>query len=103
MFLGGGVTYWLLRKDPRVPSILAWMARDVGAVQIQTRGTLAGNLATGSPAADGVPVLMALDGVDRGWCEVLKEGKSCFMALDGAERDACEEGMYPIKHVFWAN
>jgi CO/xanthine dehydrogenase FAD-binding subunit len=36
------------------------MARDVGAVQIQARGTLGGNLATGSPAADGVPVLAAL-------------------------------------------
>jgi CO/xanthine dehydrogenase FAD-binding subunit len=39
------------------------MARDVGAVQIQTRGTLAGNIASASPAADGVPALMALGGV----------------------------------------
>jgi CO/xanthine dehydrogenase FAD-binding subunit len=66
LVLGGGVTYWQLRNDPRVAEaapVLAEMARDVGAVQIQTRGTLAGNIATASPAADGVPVLMALDGV----------------------------------------
>jgi CO/xanthine dehydrogenase FAD-binding subunit len=37
------------------------MARDVGAVQIQARGTLGGNLATASPAADGVAALAAYD------------------------------------------
>lgn len=66
MRLGGGVTYWALRRDARVVGtipILAAMGRDVGAVQIQTRGTLGGNLATASPAADGVPVLMALGGI----------------------------------------
>jgi CO/xanthine dehydrogenase FAD-binding subunit len=35
----------------------------VGAIQIQSRGTWAGNVANGSPAADGVPVLMAYDAV----------------------------------------
>jgi xanthine dehydrogenase small subunit len=63
---GGGVTYWQLRHDPRIVlelPILASMAKDVGAVQIQTRGTLGGNIASASPAADGVPCLMALDGV----------------------------------------
>lgn len=34
-------------------------ARQVGAIQIQSRGTWGGNIANGSPAADGVPVLMA--------------------------------------------
>jgi len=66
MVLGGGVTYWSLRRDARVLGtvpMLATIARDVGAVQIQTRGTLAGNLASASPAADGVPALMALDGI----------------------------------------
>lgn len=65
MWLGGGVTYWALRRDARVLGtipMLGVMAKDVGAVQIQTRGTLAGNIATASPAADGVPALMALDG-----------------------------------------
>jgi CO/xanthine dehydrogenase FAD-binding subunit len=36
-------------------------AREVGAVQIQTTGTVAGNLCNASPAADGVPPLLALD------------------------------------------
>jgi CO/xanthine dehydrogenase FAD-binding subunit len=66
MSLGAGVTYWALRRDARVVGtipMLAAMAADVGAVQIQTRGTLGGNIASASPAADGVPALMALDGV----------------------------------------
>jgi CO/xanthine dehydrogenase FAD-binding subunit len=39
--------------------ILADASREVGGVQIQNRGTLAGNTANASPAADVVPVLMA--------------------------------------------
>lgn len=35
--------------------------REVGGAQIQNRGTLAGNLCNASPAADGVPPLLALD------------------------------------------
>jgi CO/xanthine dehydrogenase FAD-binding subunit len=36
-------------------------AREVGGVQIQNAGTVAGNLCNASPAADGVPALLALD------------------------------------------
>jgi CO/xanthine dehydrogenase FAD-binding subunit len=36
-------------------------ARAIGGVQIQHRGTVAGNLCNASPAADGLPNLMALD------------------------------------------
>ena len=36
-------------------------AREVGGVQVQNAGTLAGNLCNASPAADGVPCLLALD------------------------------------------
>ena len=36
-------------------------AREVGGAQIQNRGTIAGNLCNASPAADGVPPLLALD------------------------------------------
>ncbi|MEO8193687.1 MAG: xanthine dehydrogenase family protein subunit M [Gemmatimonadales bacterium] len=46
----------------RVP-MLAKASSLVGGVQIQNRGTLAGNIANGSPAADGVPVLSATDAV----------------------------------------
>jgi xanthine dehydrogenase small subunit len=62
---GGGVTYLTLRRDPwasKIP-LLAQMAKDVGAIQIQARGTLAGNIATASPAADGVCGLFPLDAV----------------------------------------
>ncbi len=62
--VGAAVPYLELRNDARVASrcpLLAAMARDVGALQIQARGTLGGNLASGSPAADGVAALAALD------------------------------------------
>ena len=36
-------------------------AREVGGVQIQNAGTIAGNLCNASPAADGVPPLLAMD------------------------------------------
>jgi xanthine dehydrogenase small subunit len=41
--------------------MLARAAREVGALAIQSRGTWAGNVANASPAADGVPALMAYD------------------------------------------
>ena len=64
--IGAGTTFLELRRDPLVTArlpLLSAAARDVGAIQIQARGTLAGNLATGSPAADGVAALAALDAV----------------------------------------
>lgn len=64
--LGGLATYWDVMTDARATRelpLLARAARQVGAVQIQVRGTWAGNIVNGSPAADGVPVLMAYDAV----------------------------------------
>lgn len=64
--LGALTTYWDVLQDERVGrefSLLQEAARTVGAVQIQARGTWAGNIANASPAADGVPVLMAYDAV----------------------------------------
>ena len=62
--LGALVTYWDIVQDRRARAelpILVDAARQVGAIQIQSRGTWAGNIANASPAADGVPVLMACD------------------------------------------
>lgn len=36
-------------------------AREVGSVQVQNRGTIAGNICNASPAADGMPPLLCLD------------------------------------------
>lgn len=66
LVLGGLTTYWDVIGDPRAASefpVLVAAAREIGAVQIQTRGTWAGNIVNGSPAADGVPALMAYDAV----------------------------------------
>lgn len=46
---------------PPVFDGLKQAARQVGGVQIQNVGTLAGNVCNASPAADGVPCLMALE------------------------------------------
>ncbi len=61
----GATTTWtdLLRADDLPPLFdgLKQAAREVGGRQIQNAGTLAGNLCNASPAADGVPGLLALD------------------------------------------
>jgi CO/xanthine dehydrogenase FAD-binding subunit len=60
----GGLTTWtdVIRTPlPRCFDALKAAAREVGSVQIQNRGTVAGNLCHASPAADGVPPLLALD------------------------------------------
>ncbi len=49
----------IARRYPLLP--LA--AREVGALAIQSRGTWVGNVVNASPAADGVPALMAYDAV----------------------------------------
>jgi len=60
----GGLTTWsdIVRAPlPRGFDALKSAAREVGSVQIQNRGTVAGNLCNASPAADGVPPLLVLD------------------------------------------
>src|SRR6478752_3194363 len=60
----GATTTWseLLEADlPPLFDGLKQAAREVGGRQIQNAGTLAGNICNASPAADGVPPLLALD------------------------------------------
>jgi CO/xanthine dehydrogenase FAD-binding subunit len=61
--IGGGTSWSAIIAAP-LPACfdaLKQAAREVGSVQIQNRGTIAGNLCNASPAADGVPPLLALD------------------------------------------
>jgi len=54
----GGLTSWseiIAAPLPHCLDALKIAAREVGGVQIQNRGTIAGNLCNASPAADGVP------------------------------------------------
>ncbi len=60
----GATTTWsdIARANlPPAFDALKVAARDIGAAQIQNRGTIAGNLCNASPAADGVPPLLILD------------------------------------------
>jgi CO/xanthine dehydrogenase FAD-binding subunit len=54
----------LIEADlPPVFEGLRVAARQVGGVQVQNAGTICGNLCNASPAADGIPNLLALDAV----------------------------------------
>lgn len=61
--IGGGSTWTdIVRADlPPLFDALKEAARQVGSVQIQNTGTVAGNICNASPAADGVPVLIAME------------------------------------------
>jgi CO/xanthine dehydrogenase FAD-binding subunit len=59
----GATTTWSEILEADLPPLfdgLKQAAREVGGRQIQNAGTLAGNLCNASPAADGVPPLLAL-------------------------------------------
>jgi CO/xanthine dehydrogenase FAD-binding subunit len=67
--IGGATTYLEIQRHAAVREhapLLAKMTFDIGGPTIQARGTLGGNLATASPAADGVAAIAAFDP----WIEV---------------------------------
>jgi len=75
--IGAGVTYTQMSAEPLASLVraLAYAARTVGSPQIRNAGTLGGNLGTGSPAGDTLPVLLALDATvvlasSNGWREM---------------------------------
>ena len=60
----GATTTWSDIVEAHLPPLfdgLKQAAREVGGRQIQNAGTVAGNICNASPAADGVPALLALD------------------------------------------
>jgi|TARA_B110000908_G_scaffold172053_1_gene237317 CO/xanthine dehydrogenase FAD-binding subunit len=60
----GAATTWSQIAQANLPpafDALKQAAKEVGSVQIQNTGTIAGNICNASPAADGVPPLLALD------------------------------------------
>lgn len=60
----GAATTWAAVRQAKLPPLfdgLKLAAREIGGAQIQNAATLAGNLCNASPAADGVPALLALD------------------------------------------
>lgn len=62
--IGAGTTWHEVERHPAIRdrlSPLAQAAREIGALQIQARGTLGGNVGTSSPVGDSLPVLLALD------------------------------------------
>jgi len=60
----GALTTWTDLISLDLPPVFAGLkaaAREIGGVQVQNAGTIAGNICNASPAADGVPALLALD------------------------------------------
>lgn len=58
--IGAGVTWRRIERHGH-PVALAQAARTVGSPQIRNAGTIGGNVATASPAGDGLPFLAAVD------------------------------------------
>jgi len=62
--IGAGTTWSEVEHHPAIRERLAPLAlsaREIGALQIQARGTLGGNVGTSSPVGDSLPALLALD------------------------------------------
>lgn len=59
--IGAMTTYTDLVEHGLVPQVVKDAALTVGAVQIQNRGTVGGNICNGSPAGDTLPVWLVLD------------------------------------------
>jgi CO/xanthine dehydrogenase FAD-binding subunit len=62
--IGAGATWYEVENHRAILESwlpLALAAREIGALQIQARATLGGNVGTSSPVGDSLPVLLALD------------------------------------------
>ena len=64
LVIGSRTTYTEIRRSALVAAHLPALveaAATIGAIQIQNRGTLGGNIANASPAGDTLPILLAAD------------------------------------------
>lgn len=79
--IGAGTTFSQLIHSPVIaecyPSLIT-AARQIGGVQIQNMGTVGGNIANGSPAADIVPSLMSMGAM----VEVVSKDDDELIAID---------------------
>lgn len=92
--LGAGVTWAEIEREPlrSVVPALAEAARTVGSPQIRNAGTVGGNLATCSPAGDGLPVLAAHNAVVHVVGAAGKRSMSIDQFMVGVKRTALEPG-----------
>ena len=92
----GATTSWtdVIRAElPPAFDMLKQAAREVGSVQIQNSGTVAGNICSASPAADGMPCLAALD------AEVLAvraEAAQAVARLQASSKRSCWRAPLPV-------
>lgn len=59
--IGATATWTDLVRHPCIPDMVKECAQTIGAVQIQNRGTVGGNIVNASPAGDSLPVWLVLD------------------------------------------
>lgn len=80
--LGALTTYSEVRRHPTLSAefpLLAQAASETGGIATQNRGTLGGNIANASPAADSPPVLLVYDAE----LELISESGSRWLPYDG--------------------
>ena len=99
----GATTRWsdVIQADlPPGFDMLKEAAREVGSIQIQNSGTVAGNICNASPAADGVPCLLAL-GAEVELASVRGRRRMALGEfITGPRRTALEKGeMVVVLHV----
>ena len=66
LHMGAGVACYRTYEDPEIHAVypcLTDATQLIGSIQIQGRATVVGNLCNSSPAADGIPALIALSAV----------------------------------------
>src|SRR3954466_1466970 len=80
--LGALVTYTQIQGEPMLQSefpLLCQAASETGSIANQNRGTLGGNIANASPAADTPPALLVYDAE----LELVSTGESRWVPYDG--------------------